>query len=129
MNEFENCELYYGESEWRSYINHSVIKAGSYDFVVRNTKSKIPILVVEYHGSAWHIDKERYNMLIRENRDETTPFDKSLKESYEKDQIKKQYMIDKYGCGYVEVFDYEWKENKEAILDNIYYLLKGRDVI
>ena len=118
-------ELYYGDKEgdskqeWTNYINHEKIQMGAYDFVVRLKDSKQILLVIEYHGSVFHINKEKYNLLVEEDKDDTDPFGNSLRRSYERDQIKKQHMVDKYGCEYLEVFDYDWKENKEEILDRI----------
>jgi len=120
-----NYELYYGDDndknkrEWTQYINKPEIKAGAYDFVIRLKDTKNIILVIEYHGSCWHINKEKYDQLVENNIDETCPFGGSLKDTYIRDQIKKQHMIEKYGCEYIEIFDYEWKDNKEEILKRI----------
>ena len=51
------------------------------------------------------------------------PFKINLRASYEKDQIKKQHIITKYDCPYLEVFDYAWKDNKQEILIKINNIL------
>ena len=125
----KNYQLYYGNNndkgEWLERKLNDNIEIAFYDFVVRDIETRNPIFVMEYHGSHVHIDKEKYDLLIKEDRDEFDPWKHSLRASYEKDQIKKNHIINKYGCPFLEVFDYEWKENKQEILDKIEVALNG----
>lgn len=80
-----------------------------YDFIISNIK-----ICIEFYGCYWHA-----NPLVFDLEEDDYIRDRKVKDIWTHDFIKELYIEEKYGYDFIEVWDYEYVEDKQQIIDDI----------
>jgi len=109
-----NCKIYYGKNEFGKYNSDSK-RYNFYDFVIDELK-----ICIEFNGDVFH-----GNPSIYEENDHPNPFNKKLtaKQLWEADNVKNKF-LEKLGYNVIVIWEKEYLENKEKIINNMVSYIK-----
>jgi hypothetical protein len=118
LNNFTFKETYYGENEFMFLIKDSLIKNPRVDLYIKDIN-----LVIEFFGDVYHA-----NPSIFKESDFPHPFNKQLnaKQIQEFDKLRIDLIKEKYNCDFIIIWEKDYKENKEHVINNIIKIIKEK---
>ncbi len=99
-------KIYFGDKEYKFFIWDNNIKIAVVDFYIKDIN-----LIVEFYGDYWHRNPKKYN-------------DEISKKIREKDENRINSIIKKFGSEVLIVWEDEYRDNKEKVMNKISRYLK-----